>query len=162
MPSKTSLYFPRPKCCPRSQFALGHTTSLDCLAGSRTDLADNLIVLQYAPTCSAHISAIAKPTFGVARQLKQPWRGLFGRQAGHTDVDAIIVPVCSRHVLVDICVDPRHIECGASVRTYLPSGKRAGDEAAEGRGGGGGPPTVERLDSSLGSLLKSGRDVVIF
>lgn len=35
---------------------------------------------------------------------------LLGRQEGRTDVDAVVVPVRPRHVLVDVRVDPRHVE----------------------------------------------------
>ena len=27
-----------------------------------------------------------------------------------TDIDTVIVPVCTGHVLVDICVDPCHVD----------------------------------------------------
>ena len=73
MPSKTSLYLPRPggdivRDCPGAK-----CTVLE----SYTYFAHDLVVLQHAPA----------------------------------DVDAVIVPVCPGHLLVDVGVHARHGDC---------------------------------------------------
>lgn len=128
MPSNTSLYFPRPVCRTlESQFAFGHTVWPDVSMGAQTDLPDNLVVLQDTPTCCARMLARGRYSCtpkraAVATQL--------GWQVGHTDVDAVVVPVCPRHVLVDVRVYPRHVDRWASLSTYSLGGRQVGDEAA--------------------------------
>lgn len=76
---------------------------------ARTDLAHDLVVLQNAPACDGEKS--------VGNHRRWPWlwvaassaRCCDGRWLGSlTDVDAVVVPVCARHILVDVRVDARH------------------------------------------------------
>lgn len=65
---------------------------------------------------------------------------------GRTDVDAVVIPVCTRHVLVDVGIDPRHFERWDVDARDVPSVKRSvmGRIAVGVRGGK--PPLVVSLE----------------
>ena len=81
MPSKTSLYFPRPGegMLLAVLLFLHDARSVIC-----TYFAHDLVVLQDSPA----------------------------------DVDAVIVPVCPGHLLVDVGVDARHGDCSGALALF--------------------------------------------
>lgn len=73
-----------------------------------TNFANDLIVLKHAPAYTKF--GLARAFHGSLATGRDPAARTRGR-GKRTDVDAVVVPVAARHVLIDVGVDSGHLGC---------------------------------------------------